>query len=823
MFHDFVPNGLPQGPRKPKEVAANIVLNNVKTAVEGIKERSTVYLKPFNSIHPDTATVIKALDRFFSHGLILDEKCYWPFIKNFVTHHDESQLRLTWHAKRTRGMSLAWLKDALNSKSLHFQCGALMTCDRALFKKFYHDTACIKNVRRLEKFMRIIIVLNDIDFELLPPTDNSFESIPIALPSTTVVEPAAAEVVEVRSSKRNVKSNNGNQRSPNQDLDTSLSAEVALSQSLVEMTRDLGPIEIGDTAQHPANFEDYQQYMFEKVTSCHLFNTDQAADEEKIDSESEVPASTVENRNTDYSDDIIIKGDVSESEIGPGGDHVDVLEHLEEDEHDEETPTHEHEALPASEGKSEVKSMVDNFSDLVVTEPVPGMFSLENYEIIELGLSIFVDQGERYRKCYIVYTGHAVGRPLQRLLVLTERRLYLLSHHVSGSNVAVEASTSPQSVEDMRCNMKFESHASVLLNDIDFIFVGADYQSFTLECKTTKFTTLNSDHESRNLTIETGSMALSKAILSSVKQAIVEEFVHNPSIYTEGTPNVMTLRKFVNNELNTTNTGIMHHVMAYWVEYAASSFASEMTGLECYFRFREVRPKNWIKPFGDWKNAYFVLKGCKLYQFVDSTCKFAEQSWNLRNHIELVQDIDVKDENNVFQLTACDSTFGLQFCCPNIETKRTWIQSVNLALSNFDNSPQAVPCSLVVANDTLIFAQEGANCAVDGFMRLLKRIDISDVADVVSVHTESVFVVVLEHKNASTDWIVLRTQAELRRLESTLHLKCGIQVTDSVDDQHFGGDKSNILYKQCTKMNDYWRNAPVDDGFEAQAQAAANL
>uniref|UniRef100_A0A914QEL7 PH domain-containing protein n=1 Tax=Panagrolaimus davidi TaxID=227884 RepID=A0A914QEL7_9BILA len=201
-----------------------------------------------------------------------------------------------------------------------------------------------------------------------------------------------------------------------------------------------------------------------------------------------------------------------------------------------------------------------------------------------------------------------------------------------------------------------------------------------------------------------------------------------------------------------------------------------------------------------------------LYQFVDSTCKFAEQKWNLRDFIETVGEVELRnDEQHVFQLTSYEGSTGFQFSCSNMETMRTWIQNINISLSTSNSTPDAVPCSLTISSEWILFAHEGANCAIDGFMRLLKKIDISKITNVTSVHTESVNVIVIEHQSNSTDWIVVRTLSELRRLETTFNIKCGLPVTDSVDEMHFGRDKSNILYKQCAKMHDFWRNAPVSD------------
>ena len=173
-------------------------------------------------------------------------------------------------------------------------------------------------------------------------------------------------------------------------------------------------------------------------------------------------------------------------------------------------------------------------------------------------------------------------------------------------NAAIEATPSPNSPSETRPHVEFRLHAYVHFPDIDCICVGVDYQNFAIECKHRKFTMSYSDHESKNLTIECGSVELTKQLLSAVKQAMIEATDDAPSIFTGGTPNSITLKRFVSKEIEITNAPLIHHSLIYWLEYAGTT--SELEALEGYLTFREVKHKNWIKPYGEWKHAYFVLK-----------------------------------------------------------------------------------------------------------------------------------------------------------------------------------------------------------------------
>uniref|UniRef100_A0A914XX13 PH domain-containing protein n=1 Tax=Panagrolaimus superbus TaxID=310955 RepID=A0A914XX13_9BILA len=780
MFHDFTPTGL--SPKRRQKYQAADLYEHLSAAYMGIEECCNAQNRTFNSSHPDAVATLKALDSIFSHRLLNGEKCYWNFVKSFLSMSQQLDLQAEWKTKRNRALSLAWLKDGLNKHTLYFDCTAFSHCKPKILEGYYFKDAFMRNPKLVNQLLEKLDCLMNINFIFHTPVDTTYERVPIAVPSVSnEPEELNTSVPQLHSLRRaKILPASPFVEVPDVDHSELIAGDLPTSQSLIEMTRDLPRVETRDIPldEELGNFEANHMTKAHHVTASDTVSekgSENDTNEHML--EETLPEVSAEGHN--------------------GDDLVDSTYTVEDEE-------------KAEEPEPEVAPMVDNFSDVHAADPIPGEFILEPYEVIELGLSIFVDQGERYRKSYSVYTDHAIGRPLQRLFVLTDRRVYVLSYKASEMNDAMEATPSPNSLTESRPHAEFRLHAYVHFSDIDCICVGIDYQVFAIECTHKKFSMSYSDHESKNLFVECGSIELTKQLLSSVKQAMIELIGEAPSIFTDGTPSSITLKRFVSRELETTNASILHHSLIYWLEYAGTT--SELDALEGYLTFREVKHKNWIKPYGEWKYAYFVLKGCMLYQFVDSTCKFAEQKWNLRDFIETVGEVELRnDEQHVFQLTSYEGSTGFQFSCANMETMRTWIQNINISLSNSNSTPDAVPCSISISSEWILFAHEGANCAVDGFMRLLKKIDISNITSVTSVHTESVNVIVIEHQSNSTDWIVVRTLSELRRLETTFNIKCGLAVTDSVDEMHFGRDKSNILYKQCAKMHDFWRNAPVSD------------
>jgi hypothetical protein len=49
-----------------------------------------------------------------------------------------------------------------------------------------------------------------------------------------------------------------------------------------------------------------------------------------------------------------------------------------------------------------------------------------------------------------------------------------------------------------------------------------------------------------------------------------------------------------------------------------------------YLYHRRHFPKAWLQTNTDWQHSYFMLRGQKLYQFSDSSCKFGEKVFDLR-------------------------------------------------------------------------------------------------------------------------------------------------------------------------------------------------
>ena len=212
--------------------------------------------------------------------------------------------------------------------------------------------------------------------------------------------------------------------------------------------------------------------------------------------------------------------------------------------------------------------------------------SLDHSEIVNLGLHVFVESGELYRNSFRIFTGHATGFPEKRVLVVTDRFLYVFTYSNDGQN-------------------KYEVLHSVKLTMIEYFSVGTDYQSIMVHCRGQKFRSENSEHVLRNFTIETASMQLGKKVIWCIKKAYQETMTEKeiPQAYTHGTENALTLQRFMNETLRA-NAAISHHTLIYWKEVVSTGQTDEIEG---YLRIRRVKP-GLFKSMGEWNEVYASLK-----------------------------------------------------------------------------------------------------------------------------------------------------------------------------------------------------------------------
>uniref|UniRef100_A0A914S0E7 Uncharacterized protein n=1 Tax=Parascaris equorum TaxID=6256 RepID=A0A914S0E7_PAREQ len=84
-----------------------------------------------------------------------------------------------------------------------------------------------------------------------------------------------------------------------------------------------------------------------------------------------------------------------------------------------------------------------------------------------------------------------------------------------------------------------------------------------------------------------------------------------------------------------------------------------------------------------------------------------------------------------------------------------------------DLDDEAVACIALVSSGAILIAQEGLNCAVDGFMRLLTRLDLEQIESAVGVLASERYACVLNSAQ-NFDWIFLRSPDQVDRFLAAL-------------------------------------------------------
>ena len=97
--------------------------------------------------------------------LSIAPKCYWLCIREFLPQSVRKNLEVEWNTHTDRGLSLAWLRNALNQQSLHFQMLAFVA-QPDMIARYYERNACIRNIPLLKRVTVGIGDLNEVEFRI---------------------------------------------------------------------------------------------------------------------------------------------------------------------------------------------------------------------------------------------------------------------------------------------------------------------------------------------------------------------------------------------------------------------------------------------------------------------------------------------------------------------------------------------------------------------------------------------------------------------------------------------------------------------------------
>jgi hypothetical protein len=111
---------------------------------------------------------------------------------------------------------------------------------------------------------------------------------------------------------------------------------------------------------------------------------------------------------------------------------------------------------------------------------------------------------------------------------------------------------------------------------------------------------------------------------------------------------------------------------------------------------------------------------------------------------------------------------------------------------------------LILTDTAILFAQEGANCQVDGFMRLLLQTTFRDIASVASLNTIRHHLLILRRESGDSEIIFLRNESELQRLCFSFANHWQLSVEELSETAAQADPIYSRLYSMCYPLHDVW-------------------
>ncbi|KAK0396873.1 hypothetical protein QR680_001893 [Steinernema hermaphroditum] len=799
MFH-LAPVGITPVHRPSRSQILQIE-DDLKKAIVEVNESEAQGAK-LDINNPAAKRYLKVLDVIFSHGLLQGDRCYWRFVSEFIPKFERSVIHREWQAKTDRALSISWLKDSLNKNTLHFQVLGISSLRRHVIERFYHRNACLfsSDVR--------IKITNQIEnvsfnFEFRMPNIERMEDEPVAI---AVAEEVA--VAESPTGRPNVRKSRRAERVRNQHAPLPESSQSAIH----HLTRELTEAALNDSVHAPylSTTKDHE-YLLDAMINRHnnrsttaQINDDHIVEQARLslnqpDGTSSPPVLAEQNNSRGHAQmDEVLRKTISKVK-------------LEQDfEGDECLPrSFDSFVFPEIKFKESPKEANDY-------DEVDGEIILEPGETIEMAMKVFLEETEGFQKLFLVYSGHGAGIPVTRQLLLTDRNIYLISEKNLGIEAGSEALPSSNNDDGLtpgspRSNcMDYVVHAVIPLASIDCITAGVDHQSVWLQANEKRFHLPSSDRETscKNITVDTASERLGRAIVHFVMKAIKACGLRAPIIDNGPTQQSIVLKRFVLNELGITHVDITYHSLVYWFQSGwkksvqqSSTPKDELSG---FLYSRSFNQNTWRK-LPEWGYKFFVIQGQQLFKFTDSSCKLCEEKLTLNSSC-VISEVDLKkDAQFVIQLETSESSNVVQFNCLSRDEMKRWIQKFSVAISKPDVIEAPTACSLTLTDSAVIAAQEGANCMVDGFMRSLVIVPLQRIIQIIGVRIGSYRGVLIHSEKDNLEWFLVRSDDELNRLQAAFEQKLRIRLVNYSDQDSIGRKLSDFISCEVCKLpNDLW-------------------
>uniref|UniRef100_A0A8C7UD63 Pleckstrin homology domain containing, family M (with RUN domain) member 2 n=1 Tax=Oncorhynchus mykiss TaxID=8022 RepID=A0A8C7UD63_ONCMY len=380
----------------------------------------------------------------------------------------------------------------------------------------------------------------------------------------------------------------------------------------------------------------------------------------------------------------LLGGHEVEAEAPPGQDPS-----LEEEEHDEEEKD---EAVMVENGlaagETEEETEEDRLSPTENSHPAE--FKVDNNHLLLLMIHVFRENEEQLFKMVRMSTGHMEGDLQPLYLLLTDCYIYLLRKG---------AAEKPYTVED-----------AISYNELDFVSVGLDQQTFLLVCTNRR----------RQFLLDTADSSLTVCFLAALTSAMIKGCREPPypSVLTDATMEKLALTKFVSQESHceVSQVIIRLYSLIHWEDpmdvtlatqtalVGAGDSSSTKEGPLLYRACTTYLGKEL------WKSCYLVLRG--------EYCGGCRRS-------------NSTEQPHAFQVILTERP-PLELSADNEGDMADWMlvlcQSVSKGVIPQGVAPTpCIPCCLVVTDRKLLTCHQDCQTS---FFRSLGGADLSDVTAV---------------------------------------------------------------------------------------------
>uniref|UniRef100_A0A673Y3Z4 Pleckstrin homology domain containing, family M (with RUN domain) member 2 n=1 Tax=Salmo trutta TaxID=8032 RepID=A0A673Y3Z4_SALTR len=373
-----------------------------------------------------------------------------------------------------------------------------------------------------------------------------------------------------------------------------------------------------------------------------------------------------------------------EAEAPPGQDPS--LEEEESDEEEKDEAVMVENGLAAGETEEETEE--DRFSPTENSHPAE--FKVDNNHLLLLMIHVFRENEEQLFKMVRMSTGHMEGDLQPLYLLLTDCYIYLLRKG---------AAEKPYTVED-----------AISYNELDFVSVGLDQQTFLLVCTNRR----------RQFLLDTADSSLTVCFLAALTSAMIKGCREPPypSVLTDATMEKLALTKFVSQESHceVSQVIIRLYSLVHWEDPMDVTLATQTalvgTGDSSSTKEGPLLYRACTTYLGKelWKSCYLVLRG--------EYCGGCRRS-------------NSTEQPHAFQVILTERP-PLELSADNEGDMADWMlvlcQSVSKGVIPQGVAPTpCIPCCLVVTDRKLLTCHQDCQTS---FFRSLGGADLSDVTAV---------------------------------------------------------------------------------------------